>query len=302
MNRILSIGLAVLVVAVVVASSSVFIVRQTSQVLITQLGNPVRVITQPGLHFKIPFIQTVTTFDTRLLAFETASSEVILGDQRRVIVDMFTRFRIVDPLKFYQTVGANELGIRARLSAIVPSAARRVLGSKTLQAMLSADRQQIMSTIRDQVNGEAASFGIRVEDVRIRRADLPEANTQAILQRMQTERQRLAREARAEGDEIAQRIRANADRERTVIVAEANAQADILRGEGEQESITTVAAAFQRDPAFFTAWRTLQAYRTAFGEGGAQLVLTPDSDFMRLFRAMPGVSGPGTAPAAAGGR
>lgn len=269
--------------------STLFTVHQTQQVLVVQFGKPVRVITEPGLNAKLPIVQSTISFDRRLLDFEMAGEEVILGDQRRLIVDAFTRFRITDPLQYFQTVGFGEAAIRARMSSIVTSALRRVLGNEPLLAVLSADRGRIMGDIRTQVNNEARRFGIEIEDVRIRRADLPEENTQAILNRMQSERERVAREARAEGAEVAARVRAGADRERTVILAEAQAQADILRGQGEQESIRILADAFQRDREFFAFWRSMQAYREAFGEGseGGRLVLTPDSEFFRFFRDIP---------------
>ena len=202
-------------------------------------------------------------------------------------MDSFTRYRITDPLRFFQTVGATEAGIRARLNSIVTSSLRRVLGNEPLLSVLSTDRTRIMGEIRRQVNEEARQFGIAVEDVRIRRADLPGENTQAILSRMQSERERVAREARAEGAEVAQRVRASAERERTVLIAEAQAQADILRGQGEQEAIRIFAEAFKRDPAFFQFWRTMQAYREAFSDGDTRLVLTPDSEFFRYFRESP---------------
>lgn len=286
MNRSI-ILLGVLAAAIFTASSTLFTVQQTQQVLITQFGEPRRVIQEPGLHWKLPFIQSVITFDRRLLDFDAPGEEVILGDQRRLIVDSFTRYRITDPLRFFQTVGATEAGIRARLNSIVTSSLRRVLGNEPLLAVLSTDRARIMGEIRRQVNEEARQFGIAVEDVRIRRADLPGENTQAILSRMQSERERVAREARAEGAEVAQRVRAGAERERTVLIAEAQAQADILRGQGEQEAIRIFAEAFQRDPAFFQFWRTMQAYREAFTEGDTRLVLTPDSEFFRYFRESP---------------
>jgi len=256
-------------------------------VLITQFGEPIRVIREPGLHAKIPFVQAVIPFDRRLLDYDAPAEEVILGDQRRLIVDSFTRYRIVNPLVFYQTVGPAEFGIRGRLNSIVASSVRRVLGGEPLPAVLSNDRARIMSEIQRQVNEEARSFGIAVEDVRIRRADLPEQNTQAILARMQSERERVAREQRAIGDQEAVQIRANANRERVVLIAEAQAQSDILRGQGEQEAIRLFADAFERDPAFFQFWRTMQAYREAFGEGETRLVLTPDSEFFRYFRESP---------------
>jgi membrane protease subunit HflC len=296
-NRLLIAG-GVLVVLAFTLASTLFTVHQTQQVLITQFGQPIRTISQPGLHAKIPFIQTVIAFDRRLLDYEGPPEEVILGDQRRLIVDSFTRFRIADPLLFFQTVGQFEAGVRARLNSIVSSALRRVLGNEPLLAVLSAERARIMAEIRRQVNEEARRFGIIVEDVRIRRADLPDENTQAILARMQSERERVAREARAEGAELAQRIRAAAERERTVLLAEAEARANILRGQGEQEAIRIFAEAFQRDPEFFAFWRTMQAYRDGIAEGGARLVLTPDSDFFRFLREPPVPSGAASRPPA----
>jgi membrane protease subunit HflC len=288
-QKVLIGGIVGLAAVAVLAFSTLFTVQQTRQVLVLQFGKPVRVITEPGLNAKLPFVQTTIEFDRRLLDYEMPGEEVILGDQRRLIVDAFTRFRIVDPLVYFQTVGSGEFAVRARLSSIVTSALRRVLGNEPLLGVLSADRVRIMGAIRDQVNAEARRFGIVVEDVRIRRADLPEENTQAILSRMQSERERVAREARAEGAEVAARVRAGADRERTVILAEAQAQADVLRGQGEQESIRILADAFQRDTQFFAFWRSMQAYREAFGEGseGNRLVLTPDSEFFRFFKDIP---------------
>jgi modulator of FtsH protease HflC len=286
MNKLIIAGGA-LAVLFVVALSSLFTVHQTQQVLVTQFGQPVRVIQTPGLHVKVPFVQNVIAFDARLLDYDAPGEEVILGDQRRLIVDSFTRFRVTDPLVFFQTVGAAEQGIRGRLSSIVTSSLRRVLASESLLAVLSNDRARIMAEIRRQVNEEAQRFGIEVVDVRIRRADLPDENTQAILARMQSERERVAREARAEGAEVAARIRAQAERDRTVLLAEAEANAAILRGAGEQDAIRIFAEAFNRDPEFFQFWRTMQAYREVFSSGEARLVLTPDSDFFRFMREMP---------------
>jgi membrane protease subunit HflC len=291
MNRALILAV-VAAIGVVVASSTLFTVHQTQQVLITQFGQPIRVIREPGLQVKVPFIQSVIAFDRRLLDFDAPGEEVILGDQRRLIVDSFTRYRITDPLLYFQTVGATEAGIRARLNSIVQSSLRRVLGNEPLLSVLSTDRTRIMGTIRSQVNEEARRFGIEVTDVRIRRADLPDENTQAILNRMQSERERVAREARAEGAEVAAQVRARADRERTVLIAEAQASADILRGQGENDAIRIFAEAFQRDPQFFHFWRSMQAYREAFSEGDTRLLLSPDSEFFRFFReSMPAPAG-----------
>ncbi len=287
MSRALLAGLALLFAALVVADLSFFEVTQTEIVLITQLGQPVRVIADPGLHVKIPFVQTAIAFDRRLLDFEAPQEEVILGDQRRLIVDSFARYLITDPLQYYQSVGPTEDGIRARLDSVVTSSLRRVLGSETLLDVLSAQRDRIMSTIRGQVNDEMRGFGVKIVDVRIRRADLPPENTEAILKRMQSERQRVAAQARAEGAEASARIRAEADRQKTVLLAQARADADRLRGEGEAQAIAIYANAYQRDPKFFAVWRTLQAYKDAFSAGHARLVLSPQDDFLKLMQTVP---------------
>ena len=289
MNRISLAALALVFVVAIIAGSTLFTVEQTEQVLITQFGQPIRVISDAGLHAKLPLVQTVISFDRRLLDYELPSEEVILGDQRRVIVDSFTRFRITDPLRYYQAVGPTEDGVRARLNSVVSSSLRRVLGNEQLLNVLSTNRGRIMSLIKGQVNDEMKSFGVTIEDVRIRRADLPEGNTQAILARMQSERERVARQARAEGAEASSRIRAGAERERTVLLAEARATADKVRGEGEGQAIALFADAFQRDPQFFETWRTLQAYKDAFANGTSRLVLTPGSDFLKLLQQAPTV-------------
>jgi membrane protease subunit HflC len=298
MSRTLIAALAALFVAALLIDGTLFTVQQTEQALITQLGQPVRVIEKPGLHAKLPLMQTVITFDRRLLDYAVPPEEVILGDQRRLIVDSFTRFRITDPLRYYQAVGAAEEGIRARLNSVVSSSLRRVLGNEQLLNVLSSERGRIMSLIRDQSNAEMRNFGVTVEDVRIRRADLPEENTQAVLARMQSERERVAKQARAEGAEASARIKADADRDRTVLLAEARATADQLRGEGEAKSINIYAAAVGRDPGFFRTWRTLQAYRDAFGNGASRLVMTPGDSFLKLLRQAPPLSPAGEAAAA----
>ena len=287
MNRYIVAGVAALLAVFVALDLCFYEVNQTDIVLITQLGEPRQVVTTPGLHFKLPLIQTANTFDKRLLDYEAPQEEVILGDQRRLIVDSFTRYLITNPLQYYQTVGLGEDGIRARLNSVVTSSLRRVLGGETLLDVLSNQRQRIMVAIRNQVNDEMHGFGVQIVDVRIRRADLPEENTEAILQRMQSERKRVAAQARAEGAEASARIRADADRQKTVLVAQARADADRLRGEGEAQAIAIYAAAFQRDPKFFATWRTLQAYKTAFGAGKSRLVLSPQDDFLKLMQGVP---------------
>ncbi len=290
------VALAAAVVVLVLADACLFTVSQTQQALVVQLGQPVRVIVQPGLHAKLPLVQNVIDFDRRLLDYEVPSEEVILGDQRRLIVDSFARFRITDPLRYYQAVGVTEEGIQARLNSVVSSALRRVLGNEQLLNVLSSQRGRIMGLIRDQSNAEMRGFGVTVEDVRIRRADLPEENTQAVLSRMQSERERVAKQARAEGAEAAARIKANAERDRTVLLAEARATADKLRGEGEARSIATYADAVSRDPGFFKTWRTLQAYRDAFAAGTSRLVLTPGDDFLKLLGQAPRTSDQASSP------
>lgn len=287
MSRAVLAAIAGVFALFVLASASLFTVQQTEQVLITQFGQPIRVINTPGLHARLPFVQQVISFDRRLLDFETTGEEVILNDQRRVIVDSFTRFRIEDPLRYFQAVGAGENAVRARLNSVVTSSLRRVLGGESLLNVLSADRGRIMGLIREQVAGEMRGFGVKVEDVRLRRADLPEENTTAILNRMRSERDRVAKQLRAEGDEASARIRADAERDRTVLLADARGQADKLRGEGESQSTRIYADAFQRDAEFFRLYRTLQAYRGVFSNGQSRMVLTPDNEFLRLLREPP---------------
>ncbi len=286
MTRSAWVPITAIFVLVLLITASLFTVRQTEQALITQFGRPVRVITEPGLQARIPFIQTVIAFDRRLLDYDTPGEEVILGDQRRLIVDSFTRYRITDPLQYYQAVGPSEDGIHGRLASVVESSLRRVLGRETLLDVLSAQRGRIMGLIRTQVDEEMYGFGVHVEDVRIRRADLPPENTEAILGRMQSERERVAKQARAEGAEAAARIRADADRDRTVLLADARGTADKLRGEGEQTAYTIYADAYGRDPVFFGIWRTLAAYRSAFGPND-RLVLTPEDGILSLLKGVP---------------
>jgi len=295
MSRLTIFGVVAAVILAFLANAALFTVQQTEKVLVAQFGHVVRLINTPGLHIKVPLIQNVIVFDNRLLNVELPGEEIILGDQRRLIVDSFTVFRVTDPLRFYQAIGPVPDGIRGRLNSIVTSSLRRVMGSRTLVDVLSADRERIMTQIATQVNTEMQNFGVTIEDVRIRRADLPEENTQAILARMQSERQRVAAQARAEGAEASARIRADAERERTVLLAEAQASADRLRGEGEAEATSIFARSFGKDPEFFSLWRTLDGYREVFDGNKARLVLTPDNDYLRYLQAPP-------APAAATSR
>ena len=275
--------LAVLaVIAAIIGYSSLFTVYQTRLALVVRLGQPVRVVTEPGLNFKVPLIDSVIYIDKRILDLENSSQEVIASDQKRLVVDAFARYRIVDALKFYQSVGSIE-GANSRLSTLLNAALRRVLGEATLTHVVRDQRAQLMARVREQVDREAAAFGITIVDVRIRRADLPEQNSQAVYQRMQTERQREAAEFRANGSQRKQEIQARADRDVTVLLADAQARGDTIRGEGEAERNRIFAEAFGRDPDFFAFYRSMQAYESGLRHNDTRMVLKPDSEFFRYF-------------------
>ena len=299
-RRLLIVIAAALVVVGIVATSALFIVDQTEQALVLQFGQPRRVIREPGLWVKRPFLEDVRPYDNRLLDFEPPPEEVIVSDQKRLVVDTYTRYRITDPLLFYQTANS-EVAVRARLSAMVNGSLRRVLGNVTLSALLSHERPAIMKQIRDEVRDQGKGFGIDVVDVRIRRADLPEENSQAIYARMVSERQQQAAQFRGEGAEAAQTVRANADRERTVIIAEAQRDAQKVRGDGDAQSIRIYADAFGLDKEFFAFYRSMQAYRDALTGHGTSFVLTPDTGFFRFFENSGGAVGNETPPAASAG-
>ena len=272
---------AIIVVAVVIFQS-LFIVQEISQAIVLQFGDPKKIVTKAGLNFKLPFIQNVVYLDKRILNLDNDPEEVIAADQKRLIVDAFARFKIVDPLKFYISVG-NERVARSRLSTIINSRIRGVLGTQELATLLSTDRARQMQIIQSQVNEEAKNFGINIVDVRIKRADLPPANSEAIYKRMQTEREREAKEFRAQGAEIAQKIRSTADKDVTVILAQANKKSEIMKGEGDGERNKIFANAFGRDPQFFAFYRAMQAYEKALIGGETSLVLSPDSEFFKFF-------------------
>src|SRR6185312_1494188 len=265
-----------------------------------QFGKPVRVIDHPGLQFKPPW-QNVVVYDRRILDFEPPAEEVIASDQKRLIVDTYARFKIINPLLFYQSVGT-EIAADQRLSSIISASLRRIIGNVELQAVISTQRANIMKDIREDVNKEAKGFGIDVVDVRLRRADLPQENEDAIYARMKTERQREAAQYRAQGAQQAQQIRADADRQRIEITADAQRQAQILRGEGDAQSITIYADAYGKDPAFFSFYRSLQAYRDSLTGPGTTFVVSPDSEFFKYFESGPSGLGPAGAAAAAGPR
>ena len=271
-----------IVVLAVVAYQGVFVVQEINQAIVLQFGDPKRIITKPGLNFKIPFIQNVAYLDRRVLNLDTPPEEVIAADQKRLIVDAFARFKIVDPLKFYISVG-NERVARSRLATIINSRIRSVLGTQQLATLLSTDRAVHMASIQNDVNTEAQNFGITIVDVRIKRADLPQANSEAIYKRMQTEREREAKEFRAQGAEMAAKITSTADKEVTVILANANKQSEIMKGEGDGKRNNIFADAFGRDPQFFAFYRAMQSYEKALIGGDTSLILSPDSDFFKFF-------------------
>ena len=261
---------------------SVFIVKEVNQAIVLQFGDPKRIIKNPGLNFKIPFIQNVVYLDKRILNLDAPSEEVIASDQKRLIVDAFARFKIVDPLKFYISVG-DERVARSRLATVINSRIRNVLGQEELQTLLSVDRIKQMELIKEGVNAEAQNFGINIVDVRIKRADLPQANSEAIFRRMQTEREREAKEFRARGAEMAVTITSTADKEVTVLIADAEKKSEIMKGEGDGERNKIFADAFGRDPEFFAFYRAMQAYETALIGGETSLILSPDSEFFKFF-------------------
>ena len=277
-------GIATVVIAVLLflGYSSVFTVHQTRQALVVRLGEPRQVYDDPGLHFKWPLIENVIYVDKRILDLENSAQEVIASDQKRLVVDAFARYRVVDPLKFYQAVGSIEVA-NLRLSTQLNSGLRRVLGEATLTHVVRDERAQLMARVRDQLDREAQAFGIKVVDVRIRRADLPEQNSQAVYQRMQTERQREAAEFRANGSQRSQEIRARADRDVTVLLADATSTAEKTRGEGDATRNNIFAEAYNKDADFFSFYRSMQAYETGLRHGDTRLVIRPDSEFFRYF-------------------
>jgi len=277
-------GVAVVlaVVAVIIAYGSLYTVYQTQQALVVRLGQPVYVRSEPGLYAKWPLIDSVIPIDKRILDLESPSQEVIASDQKRLVVDAFARYRVEDPLKFYQTVGSIDAA-NSRLSTLLISALRRVLGEASFIQVVRDERPQLTQKMREQLDHEAAAFGIAVVDVRIRRADLPEQNSQAVYQRMQTERQREAAEFRAQGSQRSQEIRSKADRDVTVLIAEATSRAEQIRGEGDAQRNRIFADAYTRDRDFFGFYRSMQAYETGLRHNDTRMLLNPDTDFFRYF-------------------
>lgn len=276
------VALVVLLFVIVIAYSSLFTVNQTQQVLLVRLGEPVRVVTEPGLNFKVPFIDSVISIDKRILDLENPAQEVIASDQKRLVVDAFARYRIKNALRFYQSIGSIQAA-NIQLTTLLNASLRRVLGEVTFIQVVRDEREGLMNRIRDQLDKEADGYGISVVDVRIRRADLPEQNSQAVYQRMQTERQREAAEFRAQGGQKAQEIRSKADREATVIIAEANSTAEQVRGTGDGERNRLFAEAYGKDADFFAFYRSMTAYETGLRSNDTRFLLRPDSEFFRFF-------------------
>ncbi len=281
MKRLLTLIIGVAVIALgILATTVLFTVHQTQQVIVLQFGSPVRVSSEAGLDWKLPW-QSLEYYDKRLLNLDPPVERIILADQKPLLVDAFARYLITDPLRFFNTV-RTERELRVRLGSIVNSNLRNVMGNFNLAGVLSEERAEIRNQIRQTVNEQAQRFGIEIVDVRLRRADLPKETSQAVYERMKTERQREAAEFRAQGFEMAQRIKAGADREATVIRAEAEREAEILRGEGEGARTRILNAAYGTDPDFFSFYRSMQAYERALGEG-TYMVLSPDSEFFKFF-------------------
>lgn len=277
------IGLAAGALAVVIFSS-LFVVQQTQQALVFRFGSIVRApIMEPGLYFKVPFIENVVTIDKRIIDLELPQQEVIASDQKRLVVDAFARYKITDPLRFFQSVNS-VAGANLRLTSIVNSSVRTILADATMTTVVRSDRAGLMRKIRDDVNRQAQGLGLNVVDVRLRRADLPEQNSQAVFQRMQTERQREAADIRAQGSQMSQGIKAKADRDVVVLRAEATQIAEKVRGEGDAQKNRILAEAYGKDADFFAFYRSMQAYETSMKPGETRMILSPDSEFMRYFK------------------
>jgi membrane protease subunit HflC len=298
-SRALVVVAALAALAIFVLASSLYVVGEGEQALLVRLGAPIGVAATPGLKIKAPFIDNVTVYDTRLLLLEPPTEQMILGDQKRLEVQSYTRFRIVDPLRFYQALRTIDQA-RAQLAQLVSSSVRRELGQVPLLALLTDQRAEIIDVIKNEVAAKARPLGVAVEEVRVHRADLPFETSQAIYDRMKSERQREAKELRAQGFEWAQQIQARADRDRTVILSEAQRAAAISRGEGEAEANRLLAEAFGKDAKFYAFYRALQTYRHALADSGPTMVLSPDADFLRVFKDGPEAAAGAAAPAAGG--
>jgi membrane protease subunit HflC len=279
MNRKLVIMIVLIVIVAVVLATSLFTVDETEQAIVTQLGKFVREVQQPGLHFRIPLIQAVHRFEARVMEYDAAAAKIITDDKKHLVIDNYARWKIIDPLRFYQAVG-NEFGAQSRLDDIVFSEMREELARHSLTEIVSVNRQEIMHKVAEQCNQKAADYGIQVIDVRIKRADLPEEVTHSVYARMKAERQRIAKKYRSEGAEEAVKITAQTDKEKTILLAESYRQAEKLKGEGDAESLKIYAQAYEKDPEFYSFIRTLEAYGKSLGQG-TTIVLPGDSEFFQ---------------------
>ena len=288
MNVKLAIAGALVGALAILASMSLFVVQQTQQSLVLQFGDPRRIVSEPGLHFMLPW-QSLQTYDKRVLGIDPDAEEVLLNDQKRILVDAFVRYRIVDPLKFFQTV-RNEVTFENRFGNIVTSTVKSVVAQRSLEDVLSPQRDNIMADIRKQVDQNSGGFGIELVDIRIGRSELPEAVSQNVYDRMRTDREREAKLLRAEGEENSRRIKATADRQKVEIVAEAEREAQVLQGEGDALRNRILGESYGKDPEFFDFFRTLEAYRETFSDSGTTMVLSPDSDFFRYFNDVSGAA------------
>ncbi len=282
------VGVALCLVAVIVylAASSIYIVSEGEQALVVRLGAPVGVVHEPGLKFKAPFIDSVYVTSTRSLLLEPPLEQVIMGDEKRLEVQPYARYRIVDPLRFYQALRTSETA-NAQLAQLVSSSARRELGQVPLRALLTEERSRILDVIKAEVAAKAEPLGVKVDEVRFDRSDLPFETSQAIYDRMKSERQREAKELRAQGFEWAQQIEARADHDRTVILSEARRDAAIARGDGDAEANRSLVAAFSQDPQFYTFYRSLQTYSNALANSAPTMVVSPDADFIQILKSGP---------------
>jgi len=280
MNNKIKQLLIISAITIILLFASIFTLDQRQQALILQFGEPIRVIKTPGIKFKVPFLQNVEIFDKRIIDLGIAEQEVIASDQKRLIINAFAKYQIVDPLKFYTSVGTQQ-GLSNKLSGVIDSSLRQVIGESTLMELLTENRTNIMKDIREAVSKSSEIFGIKIVDVRIMRADLPQENSEAIFARMQTEREKEAREIRANGAEEADRIRAEADKQRTIIIAEAKKTADLTRGQGDASAIKIYADSYGKDPEFAEFYRSMSAYKEALKNDKTKMVISPDNEFFR---------------------
>jgi len=281
MNPKLIIGILIIVIIAAALATSLFTVDETEQAIVTQLGRFVREVKQPGLHFKIPLIQKEHKFEARVMEYDAAAAKIITDDKKHLVIDNYARWKIIEPLKFYQTVG-NEFGAQSRLDDIVFSEMREELARHTLTEIVSVNRQQIMHEVAEQCARKAAEYGIQVIDVRIKRADLPQEVTDSVYARMRAERERIAKKYRSEGEEESVKIKAQTDKDKTILLADSYMQAEKTKGEGDAEALKIYAQAYEKDPEFYSFVRTLEAYVNSLGKG-TTIVLPIDSEFFQYF-------------------